>query len=246
MRLPILDGVIRRRVLVNYRVDPDLLARQLPAPFRPKLHDGAAVAGICLIRLEQIHPAFVPLRVGFASENAAHRIAVVWRDEGGPHEGVFIPRRDTGSFVNHLAGGRLFPGEHHRATFDVATAGDSIDLHMRSRDGAVTVRVKGHVAVALPSHSVFASVTEASNFFEPGALGYSVTRELHKLHGIRLETQGWRVEPLHVDEVASSYFEDTARFPTGTARFDSALIMRNIRHRWHAAGDLYALPPCAA
>jgi len=246
MRLPILEGVIRRRVLVNYRVDPDLLARQLPPPFRPKLHNGAAVGGICLIRLEQIHPAFVPLRVGFASENAAHRIAVLWRDERGPHEGVFIPRRDTGSFVNHLAGGRLFPGEHHRATFAVDTAGDGIDLHMRSRDGAFTVRVKGRVANALPSHSVFASVTEASNFFEPGALGYSVTREPHRLHGIRLETQGWHVEPLHVDEVASSYFDDTARFPTGTALFDCALIMRNIRHRWHAADDLYALPTCAA
>jgi len=141
MRLPILEGVIRRRVLVNYRVDPELLARQLPPPFRPKLHNGAAVGGICLIRLEQIHPAFVPLRIGFASENAAHRIAVLWRDERGPHEGVFIPRRDTGSFVNHLAGGRLFPGEHHRATFAVDPAGDGIDLHMRSRDGAVTVRV---------------------------------------------------------------------------------------------------------
>src|SRR5437870_7556174 len=156
MRLPILDGVIRRRVLVNYRVDPDLLARQLPAPFRPKLHDSAAVAGICLIRLEQIHPAFVPLRVGFASENAAHRIAVVWRDEGGPHEGVFIPRRDTGSFVNHLAGGRLFPGEHHRATFDVATAGDSIDLYMQSRDGGVAVRAKGRGGGGRPSRSVCA------------------------------------------------------------------------------------------
>ncbi len=244
MRLPILEGVIRRRVLVNYRVDPHLLERLLPSPFRPKLQNGAAVAGICLIRLEEIHPAFVPLRVGFASENAAHRIAVVWRDEGGPHEGVFIPRRDTGSFLNHLAGGRLFPGEHHRATFAVATAGDSIDLHMQSRDGGVTVRVKGRVAGALPSQSVFASIAEASKFFEPGALGYSVTREPHKLHGIRLETQGWHVEPLHVDEVASSYFDDAARFPTGTALFDSALIMRDIRHRWHAADDLYALPTC--
>src|SRR5947199_8339016 len=110
MRLPILEGVIRRRVLVNYRVDPHLLERLLPSPFRPKLHDGAAVAGICLIRLEQIHPAFVPLRVGFASENAAHRIAGGWRDEGGPHEGGFIPPRAPRSFVNHLAGREPVPG----------------------------------------------------------------------------------------------------------------------------------------
>lgn len=246
MRLPILEGMIRRRVLVNYRVDPDLLARHLPAPFRPKVHNGVAIAGICLIRLERIRPIFLPLRVGLDSENAAHRIAVVWRDERGPHEGVFIPRRDTSSFLNYLAGGRLFPGQHHRAAFHVATAGDSIDIQMQSRDGAVTVRVKGRVADALPSHSVFANVSEASNFFEPGALGYSVTGEPDKLHGIRLETKAWHVEPLHAEEVASSYFDDVARFPTGTALFDSALIMRNIPHRWHAADDLYTLAVHAA
>ena len=52
MRLPRVHGVIRRRLLVNFRLDPDVAQRQLPASFHPKLHDGHAVAGICLIRLE--------------------------------------------------------------------------------------------------------------------------------------------------------------------------------------------------
>ena len=78
--------------------------------------DGRGVAGICLIRLRHIRPRFVPSRFGITSENAAHRIAVVW-DGGG--EGVFIPRRDTSSRLNSLAGGRLFPGVHHRSTFAV-------------------------------------------------------------------------------------------------------------------------------
>lgn len=245
MRLPTLEGVIRRRLLVNYRVDPDIIARQLPAPFRPKLQRGTAVAGICLIRLEHIHPTVLPIHVGFASENAAHRVAVLWNDADGDHEGVFIPRRDTSSWLNHVAGGRLFPGEHHRATFAITALDDSIDLFMRSHDGAVTVKLRGRAAKALPSDSAFATVLEASNFFEPGSLGYSVTREPHKLHGVRLETQQWLVEPLQIDEVASSYFDDGDRFPAGTVRFDSALIMRDIPHRWHAADELYTLPPAA-
>jgi hypothetical protein len=52
MRLPKVHGTIRRRLLINYRVDPAVMQRHLPAPFRPKLHDGNAVAGMCLIRLE--------------------------------------------------------------------------------------------------------------------------------------------------------------------------------------------------
>src|SRR5438067_10518504 len=103
MKLSSVRGLIRRRILVNFRVDPDVVQRQLPAPFRPKLLGDAAVAGICLIRLEQIRPAALPLQLGAWSEIAAHRVAVEWTDERGEQrEGVYIPRRDTSSRLNHL------------------------------------------------------------------------------------------------------------------------------------------------
>jgi hypothetical protein len=76
VRVPRVHGIIRRRLLVNFRVDPVMIQRLLPPRFRPKLHDGHAVAGICLIRLEQIRPRRFPSIVGVSSENAAHRIAV--------------------------------------------------------------------------------------------------------------------------------------------------------------------------
>ncbi len=117
MRLPAIKGLIDRRILVNYRVDAAVAARVLPAPFRPKLAHGYAMAGICLIRLKQMRPAFLPCNAGIGSENAAHRFAVEWDRDGRMHEGVFIPRRDTSSRLNALAGGRLFPGEHHHAHF---------------------------------------------------------------------------------------------------------------------------------
>lgn len=170
MRLPKIHGTIKRRLLINYRVDPAVMSRHLPAPLRPKLHDNSAIAGICLIRLENIRPGRVPLALGLSSENAAHRIAVVWEDETGPHEGVYILRRDTGSLVNHLAGGRLFPGEHRRATFHVTEDDQRIALQMRSADGQVELDVVGLMAVQLPATSGFATVSEASAFFERGAI----------------------------------------------------------------------------
>lgn len=239
MGLPVIQGVIRRRILVNFRVDPRVMQVQLPSRFQPKLHEDHAIAGICLIRLEAIRPRFVPHFLGLSSENAAHRIAVRWRAEGAEKEGVFIPRRDTGSAMNHLAGGRLFPGEHHRARFTVRGGSDSIDLSMESDDREVSVRVRGRVGGPLPSSSCFSSLAEASGFFEPGSLGYSVTREAGRLDGIELRTHGWRVEPLQVEEVYSSYFSDEARFPRGSVEFDCALVMRNIGHEWHGAEDLY-------
>src|SRR3954454_20999339 len=107
MQIPVIRGLIDRRILVNFRVDPDVLTKILPAPFRPKLVNGAGMAGVCLIRLKQIRPRFVPPFLGISSENAAHRIAVEWDDDGECRAGVFIPRRDTSSRLNTLAGGRL-------------------------------------------------------------------------------------------------------------------------------------------
>jgi hypothetical protein len=34
MKAPALAAVMERRILINYRVDPDLLGSYLPAPFR--------------------------------------------------------------------------------------------------------------------------------------------------------------------------------------------------------------------
>lgn len=239
MRVPKVHGVIGRRLLVNFSVDPDLIQRQLPAPFRPKLHDGHAVAGICLIRLEDIRPKRFPRMLGLSSENAAHRIAVIWDDDTGRHEGVYIPRRDTGSLMNHLAGGRLFPGEHQRASFQVEDTDGRISLEMRSADGRVRVDVAGRTATALPAGSIFGTVAAASAFFEPGSVGYSATASGDRLDGVVLTTHTWSVAPLTMDRVFSSYFADGSKFPAGTIAFDCALIMRNIAHEWQAGAPMY-------
>ena len=240
MRLPVIQGVIRRRILVNYRIAPDVLQAQLPTRFRPKLHEGHGIAGICLIRLDGIRPRHVPALLGLSSENAAHRVAVVWEgDDGRPREGVFVPRRDTGSLLNHWTGGRLFPGEHNRARFRVQESASGLDLSMEADDATVAVRVRGSFGGHLQAGSCFASLKEASGFFERGSVGYSVTSTSGRLDGMELRTARWQIEPLRVEEVYSSYFADQSRFPPGSVTFDCALAMRNLAIEWHKADDLY-------
>jgi hypothetical protein len=164
---------------------------------------------------------------------------VTWTDsEGVQHEGVFIPRRDTGSILNHFAGGRIFPGEHHLADFDVEDDGVQIAFSMKSRDGAVSVRLQATESDSLPAASRFTSVLESSKFFEGGSLGYSVTRDSSRLDGLRLVTSQWHVRPLNVEKVYSSIFSNPDIFPPGSVEFDHALIMRNIPHEWHQADEL--------
>ncbi|HUD48408.1 MAG TPA: DUF2071 domain-containing protein [Candidatus Baltobacteraceae bacterium] len=240
MRIPVIKGTIKRRLLVNYRADPAVVQRILPPPFRPKLHRGSSLVGICLIRLEQIRPAGLPGALGLSSENAAHRIAVEWTDAvGTQREGVFIPRRDTGSFLNRVAGGRIFPGEHHPAQFFVVDIGGHIELTMRSLDGSVSVTVVGEDSDVLATASCFKSLREASEFFEGGSLGYSPRRDTGRLDGLLLHTVDWRIRALSVTKVHSSFFADQQRFPEGSIEFDHALVMRDILHEWRKADDLY-------
>lgn len=246
MHIPIIKGTIKRRLLVNFRAAPEVVQRILPPPFRPKLHGGHAIVGVCLIRLQRMRPAGLPGFIGIASENAAHRIAVEWTHEHGvTREGVFIPRRDTGSFLNRLAGGRVFPGEHHPARFTVVDQGRRIDFQMKSHDGLVSVRVIGEDTERLPATSCFDSLTEASGYFEGGSLGYSVTGDAGRLDGLRLRTLEWRVSALAVSTVHSSFFADTERFPDGSIQFDHALIMRDVMHEWHREEDLYGVTRAA-
>ena len=245
MKVPVVRGVIARRLLVNYRVDPAAIAAVLPSPFRPKLVAGHAIAGICLIRLTEVRPRGLPAALGVGSENAAHRIAVEWGEGEARQTGVFVPRRDTSSHLNTLLGGRLFSGDHHLARFEVEEAADRFSVALRSSDGHTRVAVVGRVAAALPPGSVFPSLEAASAFFEAGAMGYSATRRPGEFDGLELRSEGWHVEPLAVEHVMSSFFEDPTRFPRGAVTFDSALVMRGVSHEWHARPRLCSAGPVA-
>jgi hypothetical protein len=198
------------------------------------------MAGICLIRLVELRPRGIPARFGLSSENAAHRIAVVWRQNGERKEGVFVRRRDTSAWWNVVAGGQLFPGVHHQADFDVQETPEGLRLALESRDGVTRVAVAGAAASNLPAASVFGSVAEASRFFELGSRGYSPGRRTGRFDGLELRTQRWNVVPFEVSELRSSFFESKELFPEGSAEFDNALLMRDIPHEWHALRQVWS------
>jgi hypothetical protein len=234
MRIPTIQGIIDRRVLVNFTVDPEVTQKIIPHPFRPKIYKDKSIVGICLIRLKHIRPKGLPGFIGISSENGAHRIAVEWEENAEIREGVFIPRRDTSSFLNSLAGGRIFPGRHHRAKFNVKEENGHYHIAFKSSDGT-TISIDGDKAEELNSNSIFENLDNASKFFEGGAVGYSPNRD--KYDGLKLKTFNWKMEALNVTSVKSSFFENEIIFPKGSVQFDNALLMTQIRHEWHSVGQ---------
>jgi len=228
-------GTIARRILLNYRIDPRVAAARLPAGFAPKLVNGYAVGGVCLIRLEHARP-FGPRALGLSSENAAHRFAAFRVDRGGREDCVYIARRHSASRLNATLGGRIIPAVHHTAHIDALDDGTQIDLTLATAEGwDVQVRVRRTPELR---SSVFGSIEAASGFFRTGAIGYSARRNGTTLDALRLETGRWQIRPLAIETARSEYFEDRALFPEGAIALDCALLMENVEHEWRRVDDV--------
>ncbi|MEM6346603.1 MAG: DUF2071 domain-containing protein [Bacteroidota bacterium] len=231
MKLPVIEGVIDRRILINYQAEEEVLNRFLPEGLRPKLVKGKGIVGICLIRLKNIRPKAFPKAMGISSENGAHRIAVEWHEAGALKEGVYIPRRDTSSRINALVGGRIFPGKHYYAKFQQKEIGQRYNVSFQSEDGTY-LSIKACESKSWEKESVFEDMSCASSFMEKGSVGYSPLIEKGKFEGLELKTKNWAVSGLKVEAVKSSFFEDESIFPRGSIKFDNALLMKNIEHEW--------------
>ncbi|WP_313501592.1 DUF2071 domain-containing protein [Kaistella carnis] len=229
MKIPTIHGYIDRRILINFSADPKSVENIIPFPFRPKIYKDKAIVGICLIRLKDIKPKGFPDYIGVNSENGAHRIAVEWDENGDTKSGVYIPRRDTSLKLNAFVGGRLFPGKHYLAKFNVQEANGKYHIDFKSSDETVT-SIDATETKLFNENSIFETVENASDFFENGDLGYSPNKD--KFDGLRLKAYKWEVQPLEVSHVKSSFFENEEIFPKGSVTFDNALLMTNIEHEW--------------
>ncbi len=176
MKIPTIHGYIDRRILMNFTADPEVIKKNVPAPFRPQIYKDKAIVGICLIRLKNIKPKGLPDFVGVSSENGAHRIAVEWDEAGVIKSGVYIPRRDTSLKLNTLLGGRLFPGKHQHAKFNVEERNGNYHIDFRSSDNT-EIAIDASETNLFSSKSIFGTLNNASSFFKNGDLGYSPNKK---------------------------------------------------------------------
>jgi hypothetical protein len=234
MKLPTIHGYIDRRILVNFTADPNAVRKIVPQPFQPKIYKGKAIVGICLIRLKHIKLKGLPDFLGVSSENGAHRIAVEWNEENETREGVYIPRRDTSLWLNTILGGRLFPGKHYLARFNVEEHGGSYHIDFNSSDNT-SISIDAKETNQFPANSIFETLENVSAFFEKGSVGYSPNNS--KYEGLKLQTYSWQVQPLEVQNLHLSFYEDENIFPKNSVQFDNALLMTKVEHEWKTIQD---------
>ena len=222
MRIIPVRGVIERRLLVIYRLDPDVAKGLLPAPFRTRLTSGYAVAGIALAHLGRLRPAGLPPVTGLSRESATHGIAVEWESPRSLHTGVFVVHRDSAGTV---------PGRHFRRApmFTVEERTDGLRVAYSSRDRAVQVDVDVSLATALEGSALFRDVRAAARFLElDGANRAAGAAWTPQPRGIKLSAGDGCISAARVRTAASSIFANTSVFPPGSVHLDSALVLRDL------------------
>jgi uncharacterized protein YqjF (DUF2071 family) len=222
-----LKAQLRRRLLISYAIDPAVAAKLLPEGFRPQLVDGRAVGGFCVIGLRAVRPGWVAPPIGIHTENAAHRLAVEWDENGRTRRGVYIFERHSSSFLPVIAGGRLFPGVQRHARFTLEETGTRYRVEMDAGDTYALADVELSTEW---SSALFATVQAASDFHRDGAIGWSPRRNGRGAEPVELTSEAWAVEPGRVNEIRSSFFDS---LPRNAAELDSVLIMRDLPLVWN-------------
>jgi hypothetical protein len=236
--LPLIQGVIARRMLLNFRADAAVVQRLLPAPLQVDMQHGHAIVGICLIRMENLRPQGVPAALGFSCENMAHRVAIQYPSSDGLRPGVFIWRRETDQRLVELLGGRLFPGVHGHARFQVTESQNSLAMNVTSDDGKADVHFSARVSGEWQRTPSFGSFEDVSEFFRKGDCGFSCSMSGKELEGLRLKTLKWDMVAMEIESQHSVFYSDPQRFPAGSIEFDCGLLMRGLPHEWHQLTDI--------
>jgi len=221
---PAIRGVVDRRILINYRVPIASLEDEVPDPFRPtEVADGWGFGSVCIMRLKNERPRFVPSMFGTSLETITHRISVERDDGDGTMSCVYVPRRDTPSQMGSLVVGGLMPGMGNNVSLETDERGDR--HHVRVDCGEGSVRASVEEGGALPSDSVFDSVQEAKGFFLEACVRYSPSGTRHE--AVEFCPYNRNMSALKPINVESRHFEGIEG-----SELDSAFLMKGIKHEW--------------
>lgn len=79
-------------------------------------------------------------------------------------------------------------------------------ISINSKDKMTRMVIDCENSETYSENSVFKSLHEVSDFFEKGSKGYSPARSEDNYHGIELVKETWKVSPLKVNNLESSFF----------------------------------------
>ena len=215
--------------LVNFSIDPDVLARALPAPLKPSLFADRAWLSVVIAQMSGMRPVGVPAPLGITYNQVVYRAVV----RHGDARGVHFLRSDTDSRVMSALGNAMSFFAFHHAQIELERLDTVQSVRVRTPDEAADVSARFTPTAALPATSAFpdlatakAQLVELFDAFHPRP-GSPVTDV------VSIRRDDWELAVVH-DEVAHYALMDGGDvFPQGSAILDSVFAVTDLDYRWN-------------
>ena len=222
-------GLITDCWLFTYNTPATDVRAFLPASLSPVTYEGCAFYNVVVSRIKKMRPAGVPAWLGFTYWHVAYRLHVrLPRGNAEPIEGLYFLRSDCSSRVLSIAGRWLTDFNFHSAAIQVARDEAGVDIHVLSAEAPARARVSSELLAALPSTSVFSSVSEAADFLKYRPFGISVDSSgIANVVRISRREEDWQARIVRVDTAEWAYLAGRSVSP------EVCYQLAPIEYRWN-------------
>lgn len=206
--------------LVQFSLDPEEVAPQLPGRLSLRTVGGRAMVSLVNVRLRGMRPSFAPPPFAFSYRHVAFRLLVDDRelDPARTAHGIFFLRSFTDRPLLARAGNLLTHYRLHPAEVRAGEAG----LTVRERGRSLSYERGGRPG----DPGVFGSWEEARTVLQSLDRAYAVDPR-GRIWRTRILRPDWPLEPLPVSSLATDFF--------ATARLECAFrVPEVIPYRWLA------------
>jgi uncharacterized protein YqjF (DUF2071 family) len=225
-----MQGIVRRRFLINYPVEPSLLEPFVPPGGELSLHQGKAWLSDCFVHISNMRPSWVPRALGITFHYLIHRTrAVLPFPDGKKREAVLVLDPSMDSRLLNVFGAPMTGVPFKRRPIDFVTDGSAWRLGVRQGKGLIyEAMIRGSsFGTEMPTNSPFSSLSQADDFLLGVSYGGSWNRETGTLHLLAETHEPWRAQVGTCDIRRNAFLEGLG---FDTPRADHVITMVDCPH----------------
>jgi uncharacterized protein YqjF (DUF2071 family) len=223
-------------VSINYAVEPERLARLLPAPLEPEVFRGSAWVQVLMSSLRDMRPQGVSPLLGVCFYQVSYRAAVRYRNANGDwRRGGYFVRSETSDPVMRRVGNALKEFKFHEfgeAQMVMAREGELLTAAVDPEPAFPGGRLVGVFDTRPLPHPPPGSVwTGLEDLHEPLVECYDALGVAEGfVYVLTIDREPWNARFVTPVQLYSEYFDDGPLAPG--ARLDSVLHLTECAYRW--------------
>ena len=227
-------------VSINYAVEPEALAKLLPFPLEPELHQGKAWVQILMSSLRDMRPQGLFSLFGVCFYQVSYRAAVRYRSaDGSWRRGGYFVRSETNHPVMRAVGNKLKEFKFHdfgAAHMTMLRHGHQLTVGVEPEQASSEGKLVGifdtRPLAAPPKGSVWSGIDALHEPLVECFDAFGVDAEEGYVYILTIDRAPWNPTFVTPVELYSEYV-DTGALGSGAARFDSVLhVPRDCLYRW--------------